>query len=487
MSDRKSPDSTIHVVAQAAGAVVSADYAARAAALAASEVRQDAALSSALREVSKVREFVDTPGGILGNEKTKHGEIAEFVEVTIRRARQVLEGSAPTAWKDGLPRTGPTDYVIDGVDVQSKFINGVARNLDHVIEHMEKYPKFGRDGSYYHIPRDHFDIIQKAMRGDSHDGLSQRSLETIARKAEQIRALSGQENFDVVVRPGVSNYADVQQGRVHSTLDAHDDALRGRDQEIRARHASEHGPSIAGAANAAITGAAVGGAVRLATSVWSKHKQGKRLLRGDYTAADWKDLGLEVVQGGLQGGISAAAIYGLTNFAGMAAPFAGAFVSSAAAVADLTRKYHAGVISLDEFCELGQVACLEGAVVGVAAAAGQALIPIPILGATIGAFAGRLLASLTRDLLDRDSKTVAARLSAEYEKCIAALDTRFKIFIKDIEDRYERMGTLASLAFDRAMNAQQAFSASVTLGRAYGVAPGDLLKTPADIDSFFLS
>ncbi len=136
------------------------------------QLAQDAAWNHAQEQIDKVREFVGSPEKILGSALTKHGEIAEQVEVGIRNARSALHQNDLTATFDGVGRTAPEDYMVDGTAVQSKFINGAVKNLDHVMEHMNKYTSFGRDGSYYHIPKDHYETITKVMNGESVEGLS---------------------------------------------------------------------------------------------------------------------------------------------------------------------------------------------------------------------------------------------------------------------------------------------------------------------------
>ncbi|MBK9260958.1 MAG: hypothetical protein IPM54_14240 [Polyangiaceae bacterium] len=476
-----------HVVAQVAGGFVAADFAARAASKAADLARQDAAMAAAMREVERIRETIGSPEHIIGNPSTKHGEIAEYVEVGVRNARQILEGLTPTAMKDGLPRNGPVDYVIDGVDVQSKFINGEAKTLEHVLDHMRKYPNFGRDGSYYHIPKDHFEVIEKALKGEPHAGYSEKAMRGIVERAREIHRLSGQDDFGTVVRSGISKYADVQQGRVHSTLDHHENELSKQNKALKSEIRARHAPSLAGAAQAAGVGAAVGAGVRLAASVWKKHEQGKRVFAGDYTAQDWQDVGVDVVTGAAQGGVSAAAIYGLTNYARLVAPFAGAVVSSAAAVGELARRYYAGEISFDELCELGMVSCIEGAVVGLAAAAGQTLIPVPVLGATIGAIAGRLLASSCRNMLERDSRAVAARLQAQHDETLAKVDQVGRQFIESMTAWFDRLGDLTAAAFDVQANVDLRLMASVQLARFHGVDEKNILETVYDVDRFFLT
>jgi len=98
---------------------------------------QDATFFKATEQVDNVRAFIDNHGGILGRDNTKHGEIAEQVEVGIRNAKAALYRQNMTATFDGIGRTAPADYSIDGILVQSKFINGAKGNLDAVLGHMK--------------------------------------------------------------------------------------------------------------------------------------------------------------------------------------------------------------------------------------------------------------------------------------------------------------------------------------------------------------
>ena len=54
--------------------------------------QQDINLIKALKYVDNVREFVSRPNEILGSELTKHGEIAEQIDVNINNARYILNG-----------------------------------------------------------------------------------------------------------------------------------------------------------------------------------------------------------------------------------------------------------------------------------------------------------------------------------------------------------------------------------------------------------
>ncbi|MEX6312716.1 hypothetical protein AB6G19_01980 [Providencia manganoxydans] len=191
--------------------------------------QQDRAFEFAKLQMQKVREFIESPNNILGSVHTKHGEIAEQVEVGVRNARQAIkEGleseDALSATFKGVGRTAPEDYRIDGIDVQSKFINGINQNLTHVLDHMNTYSDFTQGKSFYHIPKDTWQTIQDVLDGKPVDGLSEKTIRAIKDKVAEIENLTGRPFFDVV-RPALSDYKDVQLGKIEETLDKHDQEL----------------------------------------------------------------------------------------------------------------------------------------------------------------------------------------------------------------------------------------------------------------------
>lgn len=106
---------------------------------AAAKARIENNLDKALQCVDNVRDFVGSPEHILGNPKTKHGEIAENVDVWFHNADQIMHNQKADATFEGVGRTVATDYKVHGVDVQSKYINGANNSLSHVLKHMEDY------------------------------------------------------------------------------------------------------------------------------------------------------------------------------------------------------------------------------------------------------------------------------------------------------------------------------------------------------------
>jgi hypothetical protein len=124
MNNDKKRSIDVDIAAQVAATWAALDKSIRADNLQTSLQNLNAAFSSAMREMKTVRDFVNVSEHIQGNLKTKHGEIAEHVHVGVTRAWDVFRGYAPSATFDGIGRTAPVDYQVNGVDIQSKYING---------------------------------------------------------------------------------------------------------------------------------------------------------------------------------------------------------------------------------------------------------------------------------------------------------------------------------------------------------------------------
>jgi len=441
---------------------------------------QDSAFRHAIAQIDKVRVFIGSPEKILGNPSTKHGEIAEQVEVGIRNARSLLEQKGFVATFEGVGRTAPEDYLLDGIAVQSKFINGASKGLDHVLEHMEKYKNFGRDGSYYQIPKDQYETITRVMNGDN-GPLNEKSVRAILAKVKEIEQASGQP-FQNVVNPSIQNYADPQQGKVVETLNNEEAQLAERNDQRKEQILTDNGPSLAGAAQAAAIAGAVGGAVGLTTSLYAKYKDGKNVFKGDFTADDWADVGIDTSKAAIGGAIAGGSIYLMTNYADMAAPFAGSVVSAAKGVGTLVADYNAGKIDFDQFVSLGTVVCAESAIVGIATAAGQVLIPIPVIGAVVGSVAGKMLA----EFLKGQSAHIQAEMDARMKEYLGKLDHQCQVVLEEIMGEFDRLGDLMTAAFDVERNAKL-MQSSVALALSLGVSPAVLITGHDDLDAFMMA
>lgn len=350
-------------------------------------------LEDALRYVDNVRDFVGSPDHILGSQLTKHGEIAEQVDVNFQNARKVIEGYLPTATFDGVGRTAPEDYRDAGLLVQSKYINGTSKSLDHVLAHMDKYKDlhFGQEGTYYVIPKDQYAEIQNVLHGNP-GNLSQKSVRAILEKVRQIEEITHRQFVDVV-HSGTVTYAQVQQGAIHATLDLESEDLREnalyqdekitqQSQEKKSQAELHAQPSVAEAAKTAAFAAGITGGFQLALGIYQKCEEGIHIQ--DFTLEDWQEIGIDTVRTASEGGISGLAIYGLTNVCNIPSPIGAAIVSMGFGLVDLTIARSRGDISQEEFKAGCGTVCINSVVCTIGACLGSSIIPIPILGPVLG-------------------------------------------------------------------------------------------------------
>ncbi len=478
-TNRKGP----HVAAQVAATWASLDAADRANRLAEVLTNQDRNLLDAWREMQNVRNFVGSPENILGSPATKHGEIAEQVHVGIRRSIDALYGHTPSATFDGVGRLDPVDYREAGVDIQSKYHNGLRNTLESVSEHATKYPNFANGGGRYHIPRDQYQQIEQLRETGQIDGFPEKSTNTVRSKLDEIQQATGRSS-DELIQPGEGTYAEVQQGRVHDTLDDRENRLVEENDKLKQEARAEHGPSLAGLGNAAAIGAAAGGGVRFGQAIWVKCRGGKNPFKGEFSTQDWKDVGVATAKGASGGAVAGSALYALTNSTNLTAPFAGALVSGLIGVGDLLRQYHSGKIDGDQFVELSHIIAADAAIVGLAAAAGQVLIPIPMLGAFMGSLAGKFVASAIKDGLGEAESELIARLEAYERRALKQLDEEFRAFIKKLDAYFGSLEHLAKVAFDDTVNTNLRMKASIQFAEAVGVPDRLILRDTTYLDTF---
>ncbi len=469
-----------HIAAQVTAAWASAAAANSANELSSTLSAQDLAFSAAMRETQAVRDFVGSPGSILGSAATKHGEIAEQVTVGFTRASDFLHGRAASATFEGVGRFAPTDYRVGGVDIQSKYYNGIRDTLGGALDHANKHPDFsGR----YHIPKDQFEQLDQLRQTGQIDGLSEKSANAVRSQFDTLQHQTGRSADDLIA-PGEGRYDEVRQGRVHDTIRNREEKLAQENEDLKRAARADNAPSLSGLGKAAGLGAAVGGGVALAQAIWSKREEGKNLFRGDYTAQDWRDIGLTTAKVAGGGAVAGGAVYLVTNSTALAAPFAGSLVSGLMGVGELLRQYHAGAIDGDQFAEMSHIVAADAAIVGLASMAGQAVIPIPILGALVGALAGPLVASAIKAGLGKSESELIARL-ADYEKrALRQLDAEYRALIQRLDAYFGNLERLTEVAFDHTVNTKLRLSASVEFAEAVGVADNLIIRDTNGLDKF---
>ena len=460
--------------------------------------KQSENLLNAFSKMEQVRRFADADNlnHVLGSMRTKHGEIAERLEVGVRNAWQALNGFGDIASIDNVGRTAPADYIINGVNVQSKFTNGELNTLKHVFEHLQKYEDIGfarGDGSYYHIPKDQFENIMKALNDGEIPGRRLASSEAILRAIKKIEDESGQK-FTDIVKSANANYSDVQLGKINDTIDKFKDEFKKANDKIvdsikedskqKIKDAVEqHKPNLGEAAKAGVTGAMVAGGLKLATKIYQKKKSGKNI--SEFTVSDWKEIGIDTAKGAAQGGITGVSIYGLTNYANMTAPVAGGLVSASFGVAKAFYAYKSGEISFDEFKESSEIICLETGFVALGSIVGQALIPIPYLGAVVGSIVSSALMDVMKGMFAEEKEMFREYFKQVQEERLR-LGEEVKRYVDEVIRKYNEISKHIQNVFNEDLQALVRFEDSQKLALACGVQVDDVLFSVDDIDDFFL-
>ena len=449
------------------------------------------ALSTSLQHIENVRDFVSNPRSILGSMQTKHGEIAEHIEVEIRNARDVLNHIKPSATFEGVGRTAPEDYLIGGSQVQSKFINGAGKSLEHVLGHVNHYPSFADDG-FYHIPKDQFALLERVYKGEDVGQLSGRTVRKFQELIQQIEQQTGKP-FTQVVQPGISTYDEVQLGRVGKTLDGYekefyetsDKEVAGirkerTEQEASAQHITDASWNEAlkyGAVSAAITGATSAG-----LKIYGKIKGGKKITT--FTLSDWKEIGYDFTKGSVKGGISGMGIYGLTKVAGTPAPLAGAIVSTAVGFSSLYYNYKRGNISKSEYADAACALSVEAGLAAIGSALGQALIPIPALGAIIGAAVAQSALKITKQVVGAREEAFIREMQNKYNALQSELNAQCKAIMNQINAYYDKLGGLIEAALSPEVNLR--LSGSIALCEFVGVSKSEIIHNTTELDDFML-
>ena len=474
-----------HVAAQTAAAWTAEEMDARSDALDVALTRQNHAFEHALDEMRAVEDFVGAPEHILGSASTKHGEIAEQVTVAVRRAFDVLHQRMPTATFEGVGRLAPEDYVDGGV-VQSKYHQTLSDSLEAVASHVERYEWFVPAGGRYHIPRDQFEQLEQLRKVGKIDGLSELRVQNMERQVESLEQHAGRA-LDRVIAPGEATYDEVQYGQVHETIQDQGNRLTEDHEALQDTARAAHGLSLDGALGGAGSGAAAGSGVRFAQAVWSRMRAGRNPFRGEFSPEDWKEVGLDTTRGATFGTAAGGALYLLSNATGLAAPFAGSFVSSVMGIGTLVGEFQTGKIDAPQFVDLSLSVASEAAIVGLSAAVGQIAIPAPMLGAFVGSVAGKVVAAALRGGLGRDDTELAARIDASQTETIATLDSSLRDTLERIDVDIGRFDALARLAFDQTVNTKLTLETSARMALELGVASEEILRSKRDVDRDMLT
>ena len=217
--------------------------------------------------------------------------------------------------------------------------------------------------------------------------------------------------------------------------------------------------------------------------VAKKRKQGKHLA--EFSAEDWKEVGIDTARGTVQGGIRGGTIYAMTNFTATPAAVANALVTASFGVAAQAYQLQQGNITQEDFIVNSEVLCLDVSVSAVASMLGQTLIPVPVLGAIIGNMAGMFMYQIAKDHLSEKEQSLIQNYRESFAALNKMLEERYQQLIAQLKKELTKYTSMLELAFDPNVNI--AFDGSIALADYVGVAQDRVLRSKADIDNYFLN
>jgi hypothetical protein len=393
--------------------------------------QQDLNLEGAMKELAELKSFVGNPNEILGSSLTKHGEIAEHVQVNFSNARNLVDGLERSHTFEGVGRTAPEDYLRNGQMVQSKFLNGPKNTLDAVEEHLRKYPDFVSKGGSYDIPKEQYEEIARVLKLAETDPSSLSKADwRLVDATKKFQEKTGLD-FQKDINPSVSDYKDVQQGTIDKTIKDEEKNIKQKDKEKRKEIADNGKPSLKEGAKAAAIGGAVEGGMSFCMTIARKRKEGKKL--SEFTEDDWKEIGLETGKGFAKGSIRGGTVYALTNFSATPANVASAYVTASFGIAAQASAYRRGEISKEDFVINCETVVLDVTVSTIASAIGQAVIPIPVLGAVIGNVAGEFIYGLCKQYAGEKENRAIEEMRGQIAELNRQLGEQFASLMEEIE------------------------------------------------------
>lgn len=454
--------------------------------LATSLAHQDVSLDKALSSIQGALDQIsrDVIEVNRGGQKGMHGFIAEVAEEGIGNAReQILGKAAPYQWVND---NGPVDLLRDGVSIQQKFVAAGGRfGLGAIAEHLERYPDYIQAGGKYQIPSDHFEVIQRLRGMSAEDAgrfLGRGGGEPSYRDWQRVQAFfeMGTVPFDSL-EPSKLEYAQVQRGTYEATLMSEKDSLRETDRSRRDEVYQESRPTLQQGFQATVVAAAIEGGTTFVLAVVAKRREGKKLK--DFTSEDWQEIASETGFGAVKGGVRGFSIYTLTNFTATSAAVANSVVTAAFGIAEQANRLRRGEIGEQEFLENAELVSLEVAVSALSSLVGQALIPIPVLGAVIGNTVGTIMyRSVSSSLSKRE-----AMLIEQYLEEQRLLDEELATQYQNLIDELAASMTTYVEVLDRAFspNVQIALEGSVELALSLNVPAGEILDSADKARAYF--
>lgn len=441
---------------------------------------QDINLEKALSELDELKKFLGDPSHILGSSTTKHGEIAEHMQVNFSNARKYIQGLEATHTFEGVGRTAPEDYLCEGQQVQSKFYNGLKKTFfgKHALsEHMETYPDFLKKGGNYDIPKDQYEKLLEIL--DAYEN-NPSSLSTsdynLAKKVDDFLKSNNLE-LGKDIKPAVVGYEEVQQGVANDTVEKEEKSIKKEDQNRRKEAYENSKPSLKEGLKVTGVSAVIEGGVAFCTKT---AKIRKRKQFSDFTTEDWKEIGIDTGSSTVKGAIRGASIYTLTNFTRTPANVATAYMTAFFGITAQIKALRNSQVTEEDFIINCETVCLDVTISAISAAVGQAFIPVPVLGAVIGNIVGSFVYEICKEQGIKQTDKTLAKYAEEIE---SSKNSSNIMELQMIKKEFEKFNSLEVLAFDK--NTNIAFFNSIQLAEEVNVPKGQILHNLEKTNEYF--
>ncbi|MGL2824380.1 hypothetical protein ACQJ9P_04485 [Helicobacter pylori] len=352
--------------------------------------------------------------------------------------------------------------IIPGTAVQSKF---VGKNGEECFKKLlsKDYEKYLKNGMKMEIPKDFFGDFQKEanikIKSLESQIAKQKGLGDFQKAAHLEEKLQKCKTIKAHTRPASTTKAEAIEARLNPKLSTAKDVT-----------SVSHQAGM----NAAQTGALISGSVSLVTNVWECVVNGKDPKKAiKHTAiATLKGGALNYCSafassslGGLMQSSANKVIQSLGK-GSLPAMFVGACVTNATV---LTRYFSGKIDGTELLKQLGKAnATLVSS--GAMAVAGQALIPIPVVGALVGGFVGAILSETCFNafLKAREETKLARQRRIEIEKeCreIIKLLEAYQNQFKEVFEKYFHETTkFFNQSFDELWRASYTGDADLGIG-----------------------
>jgi len=420
-------------------------------------------------------------GGIKG----MHGFIAEVAECGIGNARNEILGKAPVY--EWVNDNGPADLIRNGVQIQQKFVNsGNHLSLQAIKQHLSAYPWFIKNGGKYQIPEDHYEKIKYllSITKDQANKMPTETGEFSLKQWKEVHSFFEESNVRFSdIEPSKLSYKAVQSQTIETTISDERKNIRETDKRIRDEAYSVSKPSLEEGLKAGAVSAIVEGGVTFGLAIRRKIKSGKSIK--SFTRDDWNEILKESGLGTVKGGIRGVSIYALTNYTATPAAVANAVVTASFGIAQQAYLLKEGKITHEEFLLNAEILCVDVSVSALSSFIGQALIPIPVIGAVIGNTIGNLIYHSAKDYLKKADKKRIESYLQEIKSVILNLDKQYQSYIEQLNIILNEYFSLLDEAF--AVDCKQAFQGSIMLAEYVGVPNGEILKSISEVDDFFMN